>query len=214
MNIIMGINKHIYQCFFLLTALVSCSNEVDFGTYMRYISDQDNGLVKEKEISGLLYKAKYLPIDYLVYNDLNKNTTNDEKPNKENLLKSYKNSLCFMLTMGPDENEEFDVTMLGVKNYDEYAQQMEVLNFSMAEYISLKVGDKVLKPDIVQMENTYGLEKQRNFMISFQIKDNATDKFIKSNDVKLVYNDELFGTGINLFSFKKSDLQKLPILKY
>lgn len=196
--------------FFLFS---SCSNSIsDFKAYMSFISDVENGLLKNKNIAGLSYQVKYLPIEYLVYNDLHKNTNFENSLSKEQLLKSYKNTVSFVLTIGPDEDEKFDVTMLGVKNYDEYSQRMETLNFSMKEFIQLKVGEKIMTPEIVQMENTYGLEKKRNFLISFKADNNLENKFMKENDVKLVYSDEIFNTGINLFSYKKLDMNNLPNL--
>lgn len=210
----MGIIRNIVIGGFLFFLITACSgNELEYEDYLKYINDQENGLMKEKEVSGLQYKVKYLPVDYLVYNDLNKiEGKQNLKEEKKKLEKQYAHSLCFMMTMGPADDENFDLTYLGVKNYDEYAKQMEVLNFKMGTFLTLEMGGKLIKPELVQMENTYGLGKQRNFMILFSVKDNKKDKFMKDHDVRLIYSDELFGTGINNFSFQKEVIKNLPEL--
>src|SRR5690606_22139378 len=100
----------------------------DFNTYMEYLADKDNGLVKEKSIGGIQLKVKYLPNDYLVYNDIKQN-----KQITKGLVNSvkltYANSITFMMVLGPDKNESFDITRVGIANYEEFAQRIEEMNF-------------------------------------------------------------------------------------
>lgn len=191
--------------------LLCCSNSIsDYEEYMRYVSDEDNGLVKHKAIAGIQMSVKYLPVDYSVYRELKEL---DEKPNekqKKKLRDSYKNSALFMLTLGPDTNETFDITKVGVSNYGEFAERMEIMNFNMASFIQLEVNKKIYTPQLAQMENTYGLEKKRNILVVFSTPENTENQFMTKQDVKFIFNDGLFNTGVNKFLFQHQDFENLP----
>ncbi|MBQ21652.1 MAG: hypothetical protein CMD31_12930 [Flavobacteriales bacterium] len=208
------VNKFIYIAFlFLAITLSSCKHSIDdFNTYMEYLADKDNGLVKEKSIGGIQLKVKYLPNDYLVYNEVKNN-----KQLTENLLDSlkltYANSITFMMVLGPDKNESFDITRVGVANYEEFAQRIEEMNFNMMQHVKLQVGNEAYSPELYQMESTYGLEQSRKFLFVFKAKDEKSNTILK-DDFQFVYADELFNTGINKFQFKHSDVNAIPTFNF
>lgn len=188
----------------LFWGAISCKSTMnDYSDYMKYIANPDNGLTKTQTTSGLKISVKYLPIDYLAYTELKNSQEVKTKEEKELLKKAYENSLTFMLTFAPDEGKTFDVTKVGVANYEEFAERIENMNFNFSNYIKLETEKEEFQPELTQMESTYGLEKKRNIVLVFNRK-NIQD------DTKIVYKDEIFGTGTHRFLFKKEDLTSIP----
>lgn len=198
-----------YQLVYLLTLLLSvglssCGRTIDnYKEYMQYIASLDNGVTKVQTTSGLKISIKYLPIDYLVYNEII-NLKDGKTPELiEELKKAYENSLTFRLTFAPDEGKEFDITKVGVTNYEEFAERIEVMNFNFSNYIKLETEGEQIIPELTQMESIYGLENKRDILLVFNKKE------IKDN-IKIVYKDEIFGTGTHKFLFQKADLSAVP----
>tara|TARA_R110000782_G_scaffold5853_3_gene20219 strand:+ start:4891 stop:5442 length:552 start_codon:yes stop_codon:yes gene_type:complete len=175
---------------------------------MEYLAEKDNGLVKEKSIGGIQLKVKYLPNDYLVYNDIKQNKQKT-KGLVDSVKLTYANSITFMMVIGPDKNESFDITRVGVDNYEEFAQRIEEINFNMMQYVKLQVNNEEYSPELYQMESTYGLEQSRKFLFVFKAKDEKSNTILK-DDFQFVYADEMFNTGINKFQFKHSDVNAIP----
>jgi len=198
---------------FIVILLSSCSSSIDdFGVYLNYLAKIDNGLVKEKAVAGIQMKIKYLPNDYLVYNELkgNKAITSTMI---DNVKASYNNTITFMMIMGPDKEESFDITRVGVVDYQEFAQRLEEMNFSMKQYVNLSINGKEYYPELAQMESTYGLEQNRKILFVFKAIDEEGNKIL-NNDFQFVYADELFNTGINKFKFKLDDINKMPAFNF
>jgi hypothetical protein len=198
--------------FFVFILGAACTNQMDnLEEYLAYLADETNGIVHSKSVAGVQMKVKYMPIEYLVYKDF---TNQDKKGDKKKLFKEYKNTLSFMLTLGPDKNENFDITRVGVSSYEEFTERMEVMNFQMGGMISLEYGDKTIHPKLSLMENTYGLAQERAILVSFEVSDNLENAFMKNNDCKFIYKDGLFNTGISKFAFDKTSIRELPEFQF
>lgn len=193
--------------FLILVAsvLFNCSNKRSFNDVTeltKYINNTDNGLFKEKTIGVVNYKLKYLPTEYLVHKQLN---ANSKSSLIDSLNKEYKNSITFLLSIGPSDDQSFDITKYGVSNYQEFAALIEKMCFRANELIYIQdQSGKEHKPAIVQMENINALEKHRNLMVVFHNESYFADDF------SFVFNDELFSTGINKFLFRSKDVNDVP----
>ncbi len=141
------------------------------------------------------------------------NLVNEQKnitqTQKDSIIKSFNNSVTFILNIGPAEGENFDITQLGVANYQEFAQRIEQMAFKANEWINLKVGDTEHKPSIVRLENINALEHSRNFIVVFSSEKNS-EKDLRKKDMCFIYNDEMFNTGVNKFVFNSSDINNIP----
>ncbi len=196
--------KNKYILIFLVVLLTACTSSIDsIQEYMKYLANTENGLVQTKNISGVKFTVKYLPIEYLAYRSKETKKTT-----------AYDHTVCFMFTIGPDSTQNFDITKLGVENYAGFAERMEVMNFQMNESISMKIGKSEYKPSFSQLENNYGLKNQRTLMVVFNVNSNISNEFMKNNDIQFIYNDDLFNTGISKFKFLKDQLEELPEFNY
>jgi len=207
-------NKLRYILLIVVTiAIGGCKKSINnFSDYMKYMSEEENGLVKKKSVGGIQMMVKYLPNDYLVYNEL-KNDQILTAGKIDSVRKTYANSITFMMVIGPSKDESFDITRVGVADYEEFAQRLEQMNFSMGQFVNLKIGETTYIPELAQMESTYGLEQNRKILFVFNAVNDAGNKILM-DDVQFVYVDELFNIGINKFKFSKEDLTDLPAFKF
>lgn len=208
------LNKYLLLLLSVGIGLTSCRQGTisEPKEYFSYLANPENGLVKEKSIAGMKIKVKYLPEDYLVYNMV-KEVSNAKDAYKDSIAGTYKHSLTFMINIGPDENEEFDVTRVGVENYEEFAQRIESMAFNAQNWISLNANNQEYHPVIAKLENINALEKSRNFIVVFNSTKGSPSDLTK-NDICLSYDDELFNTGLSKFIFEAEDLKKLPAFTF
>ena len=105
------------------------------------------------------------------------------------------NSWYVLFRLQPDESlgKTFDVTKVGVGSKEEYDQRMQQLNFELKELVYLEEEKRRVHPVLYTMENTYGMHNWRDFLFVFPKKEDASS-------IKLVFNDEIYNTGINKFN--------------
>jgi hypothetical protein len=198
----------------LLTLLVSCQKTVisDRKEYLTYLADPKNGLLTEKVVAGIKMTVKYVPEDYLVYNTV-KDLPACSQHDKDSIAGTYHNSLTFMVNIGPAENENFDLTRVGVDNYGEFAERIEEMAFNSQNWFSLSSEGKLHSPTITRMENLNALEKSRNFIVVFSSAFNS-DQDLRKKDMTFIYTDDLFNTGVHKFQFATEDIKRIPTFKF
>jgi len=94
----------------------------------------------------------------------------------------------------------------------EYNERVYQLNFNLKEYLTLVAGGKRFHPVLTKLENIYGLDKRRKAMVVFSPeRDSAELKNHEEYDI--IFNDEIFDTGLNHFVFAGNDLNGIPELR-
>ena len=179
--------------------------------YLSWLNTEKNGLLKTRYINGFKISVKYLPQDYIVYQELDKEKSISEE-NADSLLKKYEKSLTFIMTIGPDEREREggDIMFQGVKNYKEYKERFYDLNFDIENKVALKTMKNTYNPALAAVENIYGLNPGRNIILVFVPTDIDQEDFYSSQKIDLVFDDDLFDTGISHFVFKRTDINNIP----
>lgn len=188
----------------------------DPSSYLKWLDNENNGLVSIRYVNGLMVKVKYLPADYLVYKELKSIDSPISKIQQDSIRKLYENSVSFLMSIGPDERkvEGSDVMYKNVAEYKEYAERVQTMNFDMEQYVTLRAGKNEYKPVLSAMENTYGLENKRNIIFVFVPKE-IDDKSIRlSENMEFVYNDEMFDMGKNYFVFNRNKINNVPAFSY
>jgi len=210
----MSFLKMRYKTLILFTTLlIGCSREgiLNPKAYMAFLNNSDNGLIKEKTVAGVKFKIKYLPSEFISYNLLKNQAADTEI--KDSVIKSYQNSLTFLLNIGPADNEKFDITRVDIADYSAFADRIEEMAFQTQNYISLACGDSIYKPAITRMENINSPEKSRNFIVVFN-SEKGGNRDLRKHDMSFIYRDEMFNTGVNKFVFHASDINALPEFKF
>lgn len=203
-----------YLIILLALILFSCNKtELTPTEFFAWQHDESNGLHKIQRIGDLEFDIKFMPSEYLVYMEL-KDQKNVSKKYRDSIQKYYENNLTFLLTIGPAEDvkDKFDITSVGVANYEEFAERAQILNFELKSMIDLKSGSKSWNPVICEMENVYGMTFHRKFNIVFAPKEKLNE-FKTLNNFRISFDDEIFNSGRTTFSFDNTILQKTPKIK-
>jgi hypothetical protein len=205
-----------YIGIFALVLLVSCGqNEISSEEdYLLWLNEEGNGLLKKKEAGGITIKVKQLPSSYLAYQDLMNNKT-IKKELADSVIKSYDKSLTFLLTIGVDGvTKQGDIMYQGVKDYEAYKRQLMEMNFGIENNITLTIKDKMYKPVLAHLENVYGLTDSRNITLVFVPETKGESSFYTAKEIQFTYDDELFNTGINHFTFNREDIKNTPLFNF
>jgi hypothetical protein len=174
-----------------------------------WLNNPNNGLLKTKVVDGLEFTLKYLPPEYLALKELRgKYSTKEAQVLKER----YEKNFSFLLTIKPVDKEEKNIMLRGVSDETEYLERLNNLQFRTKDYLRLKVASKEIPPILSTFENMHGATKHHNIYMVFGGENAKELKTIKDWDI--VFDDELFGTGIHHFQYESRLLLNLPILNF
>lgn len=209
----MKVNKFFYPFIFFLVVLSSCRPKTisSIEEYLSWMNDEDNGLMYSKQAGGITIKVKYLPSNYLAYQDLLGEKVKSNVNVKDSIIKRYDNSLTFLMTIGVDDNvKKGDIMYQGVKDYTTYKERLYAMNFDIERNITINVGEKEYHPVLSNLENVYGLTSSRNITLVFVPEAKEEKSFYTSEEIQFTYDDELFDLGINHFIFNRTDINNIP----
>jgi hypothetical protein len=209
----------IYILLFFLFLQFGCSpSSCDtYEEYLSYLNDEENGLVKYRKSKGMTISLKYLPTDFLVYRELGNISVKNQKI-LDSLRGQYTESITFLMTIEPDAHEEKsnqrDITFEGIGNYEQYKERILLMSFGIESRIDLKTDKGDFVPVLVNMEQSFGLKKGRDFIVVFVPGKGTSKDFFNSSTYDFIYDDEIFDLGINHFVFDKKDIDALPKLNF
>lgn len=179
--------------------------------YLSFVNSAENGLVIKKQVNGFEIKLTYLSPDYLAYRELSaeENALNNKMDSVKNF---YSKTMTFMMTITPKEEKRkgMDPVFYGIRNYAEYKERLYNLNFEIENNISMETGGIGFKPVLTSFENSYGLSAGRSILFVFAPSEAGQKEFYTSENIDFIYDDELFDTGINHFTFIRENLLKIP----
>lgn len=194
--------------------IASCSQNSFYSPkeYLRFINEPGNGFVKTREYDQINFKVKYLSPDFFVSNEFMNQNPDCSKLN-DSIYNLYRRTRSFVLTISTSKENDADVMVQGIASEEEYRDRFDFMNFNIGNYIYLKTAKNKYYPSLTNLENVYGLSKNRNINLVFSpvaINDDLTE----SDEYELVYEDVIYNTGVSHFTFKKSDIDKKFSLKF
>ena len=193
--------------------LLACNATINHPSELyQWINDVDNGLVKTKSVNNFDISVKFLPSEYLAYNELKYDDRIDWEK-FDVLKKEHDGFLTFLLTIAPSSdpeiapsNDPIDIMYYQVQNQEEYERRFIQLNFNVNESLTLNAGGQRYEPVLHTMENTYELSKKKSLYLVFPKEEGLEQLQI----LDLVFEDRFFDTGISHFIFQTEDLIGLP----
>jgi hypothetical protein len=195
------------KCWWIVFTVIFCSCQPDSlspSEMVRWVENEENGLIVTREVGEIIYKLKFQPIDYKLAKDL---IDLDKKIDPGEMKRKKYGGLEYY-TLGMTTTKNMDV--LHVNNFSEldYSMKQEYFNTVAENDIELVVESDTFPCAIYQFEQTYGLSKYNNILMAFETSDTT---FL--SDRQLVFNDQLLGTGIIKFNLKSNNIKNTPNLK-
>lgn len=195
----------------MMWMLASCEGDkvLSYEDYHKWLNEPENGLVKERKVNALIFRVKYLPTEYLVHRELRTAEQAYSQAQIDSIYREYENGMHFLFSILPSEEGLIqDIVKLGITNYQEYKERVNVMNFGMQELMEMNADGVEINPVIVRMENVYGISAKRDWNVLF-----VSDAIGAANTYDLRFEDDIFYSGMHHFVFEAKNLEGLPKIK-
>lgn len=198
----------------VLSIMMSCGKSQKFSLspndYQSWMVDNVEQISRTKQTAIMSIETQYLPSEYLAYQDLKVSGDQLNQVNLDTLNSEYGCSLSFQISLHASDKET-NLLYYNARDYSEYKQRVNYLNFNMESFISLQINDNQYRPSLTHFEGYHELSNKLVFHVAFNPSEYNCGKFEEStNDIRLTLEDPYWGSGINHFTFKKEHLEQLP----
>lgn len=178
--------------------------ELSPSSYIEYWSnDANNFYVKTKQIAEFNYSLKYLPVEYMVCNELkNKKATQQEI---DSLMPEYDGMEYYELKISVDDFVE-ETIKYQLSDMNEYQNRVKYLSFAMqSDLKAVLEKNKVIDCKLFHYERTFGLAPYTKVLFAFS-KEDIGD----AQERTIVFEDNLFNKGLIKFNWLTNDLISVP----
>lgn len=187
--------------------MVGCAgSEIsDPADYLAWIGDPKHGLVKSQTLQGATVTVRFLPPEYRALQEIRDSRTNALV--RDSILKRCGNSLAFLLSIAPNEDAQIRLGSadLDAASSERVADRAMALQFDIQNKIELKVGNRSYRPVLATQDNDQGLNSVRNITLIF-IDDTEANTLLHARTYDVVFNDDIYHTGISTFRFDSADI--------
>lgn len=173
--------------------------------YVSWINDQQiNSLTRHKKIGEVNFQLKYLPVAYMVSNELRKKDVTQAE--LDSLIPQYSGMEYYELKISIDDFYE-ETAKYGVTDMAMYQQRIVYMSFAMQNDLSVVVNDSKEVPcQLFHFERTYGVAPYATFLFGFskeQMGEGVTERTV-------VLNDNLFNKGLIKFHWHTAEIENVP----
>lgn len=187
---------------FLMVAFFSCKKEsLSRDAYVKYVTDEDNGLIKKQEFDGITVELLYQPLEYIYLKERKDSIISTI--DFENWKKEKSQYEFYILRLRSTKTNE--IAQHNASNFGDYAQ---VLDYFVADFQNdiVKVSGKdTLTCLLYHYERNFGISANNNFSLVF-----SKDK--QSIDKTVIVDLGIYDLGNVKFRFNKEDIDNLPKL--
>ncbi len=195
--------SHIFLAVLLLS-ITACKRHLNGPNYIKYITDEKNGLNKMVQIGDWEFEMLYKPSDYIMYMESKGDKQYDWNTRSKNLTGTVWFNISF-------KRKSADVSPLkyNVSSLEEYNMRLNYfLNYAPKD-IALLYGKDTIKPMSYLFETNYNLTPQETMVVGFDLpgRPEAPQK-----DMQLVYYDQVFKNGFIKATYSIESIDKAPRL--
>jgi len=182
-----------------------CRPKNSFVEYVNYVDDIENGLVQEITSGDIKLICSLKPAEYILIKEKFKEVLHkDSIKITQDEIKDMDHILFFKLDFLSKAKKDF--LKSGIENEGEYFSRLQYLISDIKNDLVVKVGNDTINCLFSELERDFGLTQKVTLNLGFS---NETT-FPENKDLELMFNDKLFGTGIQIFKFDKSALANVP----
>lgn len=194
-----------------LILIAGCSrSSMSAADFMTWANSAESGLVKKKELNGLIYTAMYRPAAYIaLQNEGRKNKATSVAGGLEEISATQH----FVLQV--ESTDAADVLAVNAVSAEEYHARVIYLSYGVQECFLLADGADTLTCRLAQFEQMFGAAPYIRLSLVFD--DPVTGNVVASNtrnaqvnDKTLIYDDIVWGNGRMKFRIKATDLNNIP----
>ena len=185
---------------------VSCKRALPHEELLAYLNNPENGLVQEKQISGVKLDLRYKPYDLYLEQHLQSIPDSLREKERSGLAQMYKDNLYLQLSLGYNGQE----IISSFVNTPMHTAMVNRLAFGMREFVVLTTEnrDTLLLKDFTYIP-TYGLAQNNKILFVFENKNTEDSDYLKFQLKEMGLN-----TGQVNFKIKSKDIKTTPSLKF
>ena len=163
--------------------MMSCSGELDRGSFVAWVRDYSNGLHVQKEQGEYVFDLQFQPLDYVL---LQRNAEMTQAGYQQ-ALQEIAGLQYYILTVSlKDKNVDF--MDYGVQNEREQQQRLYYFSYLFQNDIRLEEGAERLPCVLFHFERSGDLKNSRTFVLAFEDHQQAF------TEAKLVIDAAAFGS--------------------
>lgn len=170
--------------------------------FVTWINDEENHLLKVKEISDINYQMSYTPKECLAYQELKGEEYTKEK--FAETTKHYEGMTYFNLKIEVEEGAG-ELLKYKLTSPQQYNSRITYMSFEMQKDICLVQGKDTLYPGLYHFERIFSIAPYATVLLAFD-----NEKFKTDQEFTLVYNDRLFNKGFIKYNYSSKQLIDLP----
>ena len=194
---------HKIAVFVFVVMLGSCTKDnVTVPELKAYLTDEKNGLTKTISKEGVTVEVTYRPTDLVWANELVK--TKDKELQNE-IQKTYDSLIYFVFNFSRNGSE---IENRYVSDPAKFTNVINYLSYDIDQDLYIVVGKDTTQALDVVFSRSFGGANATNLMAVF----GGTDLTNTNKDLKVLFNDTMFGLGSNQFEFKINDIKNTPSL--
>ncbi len=182
--------------------MVSCKpKSVTTEELFAFVNNTDNGFIRSEQIGGYELTVIHQPAELKAALELQDTIPTDA--GFKQLLEVKKETMDFIFRIG-SKDQKGDALEQGISNLAQYQDRLGYLA-SAIHHDFMLVNDKDTIPCILHhYERNFQMAHFHQVLLSFKRPENMSD------EIRVIYNDRLLGTGKVQFVFKKERINNIP----
>jgi hypothetical protein len=190
----------------LLVSLFACEkrklNEVDLKAY---IVNDEHGLHKQVEKNGVIIEVFYKPAQFVWQRDI---ADEHDKKKREAMIQTCDTLTYFSLHFSRNGKEIENAYVSDPAFFD---RVINYLSFDISNDLYLLTDTDTIHAIDAVYSRTFGAGTST---IVTGVFDTNIEEQARAGNVKLVFDDKMFETGLNEFTFQATDIKNRPTLTF
>lgn len=190
----------------VMFAVVSCQRTTvkDATEYVRYIDNPENGLIKEYSFADKGFKLMgcYKTPEYSAIKEIGPDAFNTD--NFREMAKDFEGGYHFNFVISSIQSG-YDA-IKGKLSPNEYIDRITYMSGAIRNDFKLVAGLDTIPCSVCHFERTYNISPDNIIMLVFPYTS------VVDTDLKLIYEDKIFGVGSIVMDFKNKDIKNTPKL--
>lgn len=188
----------------ILLSMVGCRPEFLSEQELKaYVLKPRHGLIKRVEKGNLTLELLYKPSDLVSFQEME--DINNE--NERQRIKAQYDSMSYFILRLSRAGQEIENAF--AEDPIKFNKVINYLNEDIGKDIYLQGENGKIPPATIAYARNYGINDATQVLIVFQQQIHN----LKS-PIKIFYNDNFLGTGLNQFTFEPNDIVNTPSLKW
>jgi hypothetical protein len=203
------LNKRILLGGIVLSVLWGCTDSIvlDPIAYVKWVKNPANGLQQDKAVGAYVFSAQYKPLPYIVAQEERKEEL--EKVVLEKRVTTLGDHFHYFNLKIKSKEGNLSPTGNGALSDRMYQQRLSYFTLDMQRDLYLVQKKDTLPCSLYQFVRNYDVAPYVNFTIGFE----SPTKIDFEEDLTLILEDKVLGSGTLKFLFDQSSLQRIPKIK-